>query len=189
MVERERERERERGGAINFGSSHTRTYGTFLTHLLVYRWWFYRSFTTENKTLLSTVVSVFFFPFFVFFYCTLRRCDGEYLLQRVCDSIFRVWSDCIISFLSSLRIIIIGKWLEPLEQLFRNSQRPDPYTWERRFIRWEHESAHFHNAAFPSTARVSIILSRIIIAVARSNYSLGPLSGIRNSLHIPSVEE
>jgi len=130
------------------------------------------------------------FSFFCFFfYCTLRRCDGEYLLQRVCDSIFRVWSDCIISFLSSLRIIIIGKWLEPLEQLFRNSQRPDPYTWERRFIRWEHESAHFHNAAFPSTARVSIILSRIIIAVARSNYSLGPLSGIRNSLHIPSVEE
>jgi len=142
---------------------------------------------TKRSYLPSWVYSFFLFLFF--FYCTLRRCDGEYLLQRVCDSIFRVWSDCIISFLSSLRIIIIGKWLEPLEQLFRNSQRPDPYTWERRFIRWEHESAHFHNAAFPSTARVSIILSRIIIAVARSNYSLGPLSGIRNSLHIPSVEE
>lgn len=37
--------------------------------------------------------------------------------------------------------------------------------------------AHFHNAAFPSTASVSIILSRIIVAVARPNYySSQPLS-------------
>lgn len=51
------------------------------------------------------------------------------------------------------------------------------------------ESAHFHNAAFPSTSRVSIILSRIITAVARSNYSSRPSSGIRDSLRIPNVEE
>jgi len=59
------------------------------------------------------------------------------------------------------------------------------YMWELRFIRRE----HFHNAAFSSTARVSIILSRIIIAVARPNYSSWPLSGIRDSLCISSVKE